>query len=82
MRQGEVIVRGGAVVRPLDIEKLDALELRQRAIRWQTVAANIAIAVFVTILLLVFGVYPNPAMDLAGDGADCFQPAPTQVFTD
>jgi putative nucleotidyltransferase with HDIG domain len=60
-RQGEVIVRGGAVVRPLDIEKLDALELRQQAIRWQMVASNIAIAIIVTILLelVVFRLQPS-----------------------
>jgi NADH-quinone oxidoreductase subunit N len=34
------------------------------------------------VLLLLFGVWPNRAMDLARDGADGLQPAPTQVFTD
>ncbi len=40
------------------------------------------VVTFVTVLLLVFGVWPNLAMDLAEDGADGLQPAPTQVFTD
>jgi membrane-associated HD superfamily phosphohydrolase len=61
VRQGEVIVREGTVVRPLDIEKLDAFELRQQAIRWQVVVANIAIGVIVTILLelVVFRLQPS-----------------------
>jgi NADH-quinone oxidoreductase subunit N len=40
------------------------------------------VVTFVTVLLLLFGVWPNRAMDLARDGADGLQPAPTQVFTD
>jgi len=35
-----------------------------------------------TVLLLLFGVWPNKAMDLAQEAADGLQPAPTQVFTD
>jgi NADH-quinone oxidoreductase subunit N len=40
------------------------------------------VVTFVTVLLLLFGVWPNQAMDLARNGADGLQPAPTQVFTD
>ena len=40
------------------------------------------VVTFVTVLLLLFGVWPNRAMDLARNGADGLQPAPTQVFTD
>jgi NADH-quinone oxidoreductase subunit N len=36
----------------------------------------------VTVLLLLFGVWPNKAMDLARESADGLQPAATQVFTD
>lgn len=41
-----------------------------------------AVVVGATVLLLLFGVWPNRAMDLARDAADGLQPAPTQVFTD
>ena len=40
------------------------------------------VVTFATVLLLLFGVWPNRAMDLARNGADGLQPAPTQVFTD
>jgi NADH-quinone oxidoreductase subunit N len=40
------------------------------------------VVTFVTVLLLLFGVWPSGAMELARDGADGLQPAPTQVFTD
>jgi len=36
----------------------------------------------VTVLLLLFGVWPNQAMNLAEDGAEGLEPAPTQVYTD
>jgi putative nucleotidyltransferase with HDIG domain len=61
VRNGEVIVRGGTVVQLLDIEKLDAFGLRQQAIRWQSVLANIAIAVIATLLLelIIFRLQPT-----------------------
>ncbi len=40
------------------------------------------VVALVAVLLLLFGVWPNRAMDLARDGAEGLQPAPTQVFTD
>jgi NADH-quinone oxidoreductase subunit N len=40
------------------------------------------VVTFATVLLLLFGVWPNRAMDLARNGADGLQPAPTQIFTD
>jgi len=51
IRQGEAIVRAGDLVRPLDIEALDAFGLRQQAIRWEAVAGAIIMAIIATILL-------------------------------
>ncbi|UCG87089.1 MAG: NADH-quinone oxidoreductase subunit N [Gemmatimonadota bacterium] len=34
------------------------------------------------VLLLLLGVWPNRAMDVAADGAEGLRPAPTRVFTD
>jgi len=51
IRQGEAIVRAGDLVRPLDIEALDAFGLRQQAIRWEAVAGAIVMAIIATILL-------------------------------
>jgi putative nucleotidyltransferase with HDIG domain len=50
-RKGESILREGALVRPVDIEALDAFGLRQQAIRWQSVAAAVTLATIAMLLL-------------------------------
>jgi putative nucleotidyltransferase with HDIG domain len=61
IRKGEAIVRQGSLVRPLDIEALDAFGLRQHEIRWQSVVGAIALAIVATILLelLIFRLQPS-----------------------
>lgn len=54
IRQGEVIVRAGDLVRPVDIEALDAFGLRQQAMRWQAVVGTVAFALVATALLGLF----------------------------
>jgi putative nucleotidyltransferase with HDIG domain len=51
IRKGEAIVRDGSLVRPIDIEKLDAYGLRQQAVRWEMVVGTIVLAIITTILL-------------------------------
>jgi putative nucleotidyltransferase with HDIG domain len=60
IRQGEAIVREGNRVGALAIETLDAYGLRQREIQWPAVAGAIALAVIMTILLvlLIFRLRP------------------------
>jgi cyclic-di-AMP phosphodiesterase PgpH len=59
-RKGEVIVRDGSLVRPVDIEALDAFGLRQQAVRWQSVVGAVVLAVIATVLLelVVFRLQP------------------------
>ena len=61
VRKGEVIVRAGSRVREIDIEQLDALGLRQQAIRWELVVGNIVVAIIATILLelVIFRLRPD-----------------------
>jgi cyclic-di-AMP phosphodiesterase PgpH len=61
IRKGEAIVRQGSLVRPVDIEALDAFGLRQQEIRWQSVAGAIALAIIATLLLelLIFRLQPS-----------------------
>jgi hypothetical protein len=61
IRKGEAIVRQGSLVRPLDIETLDAFGLRQQEIRWQSVVGALALAVVAIILLelLIFRLQPS-----------------------
>jgi membrane-associated HD superfamily phosphohydrolase len=61
VRKGEVIVRAGSRVRPIDIEVLDAFGLRQQAVRWQSVVGNIVVAIVATILLemIIFRLQPG-----------------------
>ncbi len=54
IRRGEAIVRAGDVVRPVDIEALDAFGLRQQALRWQAVVGTVAFALLATALLGLF----------------------------
>ena len=51
IRNGEAIVREGALVSALDIEALDVFGLRQQALQWQVIAGSIAFALVVTVLL-------------------------------
>jgi putative nucleotidyltransferase with HDIG domain len=51
IRRGEAIVRAGSLVRPVDIEALDAFGLRQQALRWQSVAGMILFALLAAVLL-------------------------------
>ena len=51
IRKGEAIVRQGSLVRPLDIEALDAFGLHQQKTDWQSVAGAVALAIVVTVLL-------------------------------
>jgi putative nucleotidyltransferase with HDIG domain len=50
LRRGEIIVRAGDLVRPIDIEALDAYGLRQQAMRWESVLAVAALSVIVAVL--------------------------------
>ncbi len=61
IRQGEAIVRQGSLVRPLDIEALDAYGLRQQSLSWPAVASAILLALLTTSLLemFVFRLQPN-----------------------
>ena len=60
IRQGEAIVREGSRVDALAIEALDAYGLRQREVQWPAVAGAIALAVIMTVLLvlLIFRLRP------------------------
>jgi putative nucleotidyltransferase with HDIG domain len=51
IRKGEAIVRQGSLIRPLDIEALDAFGLHQQETDWQSVGGAVALAVVVTVLL-------------------------------
>lgn len=61
VRKGEIIVRAGSRVLPIDIEVLDAFGLRQQAIRWESVVSNIIVAIVATILLelIIFRLHPG-----------------------
>jgi putative nucleotidyltransferase with HDIG domain len=54
IREGEALVRAGDLVRPVNIEALDAFGLRQQAARWQSVLGTILFALIVTALLVLF----------------------------
>ncbi len=51
IRKDEAIVRDGSLVRLIDIEKLDAFGLRQQAVRWETVAGTILLAIIASVLM-------------------------------
>ena len=61
IRKGEAIVREGSLVRPVDIEALDAYGLRQQEIQWQAVVGTVVLAVIVTAILelLIFRLQPS-----------------------
>jgi putative nucleotidyltransferase with HDIG domain len=61
IRKGEAIVREGSLVRPLDIEALDAYGLRQQDIRWQAIVGTVTLAIIATVLLelLIFRLQPS-----------------------
>ncbi len=54
IRQGEAIVRAGDLVRPVDIEALEAYGLRQQDPRWQSILGTIAFALLASTLLGLF----------------------------
>jgi hypothetical protein len=51
VRKGEAIVREGSLVRPIDLEALDALGLRHTAFRWQAALGAILLAISATALI-------------------------------
>jgi putative nucleotidyltransferase with HDIG domain len=61
VRQGEAIVRAGSLVRPVDIEALEAFGLHQQATRWQSVVATILFALLAATLfgLLISRLQPE-----------------------
>jgi putative nucleotidyltransferase with HDIG domain len=62
MRQGEAIIREGTLVRPVDIEVLDAYGLRQQAVRWESVASSIILAILATTMLELFVYRLEPSL--------------------
>lgn len=62
VRQGEAIVREGTLVRPVDIEALDAYGLRQQAVRWESVASSIILAILATTMLELFVYRLEPSL--------------------
>jgi putative nucleotidyltransferase with HDIG domain len=52
--EGEIILREGDIVTPLDVEALSALGLRQAEIEWQGVVGTI---IFVLLITIVLGLY-------------------------
>jgi len=52
--EGEIILREGDIVTPLDVEALSALGLRQAEIEWQGVVGAI---IFVLLITIVLGLY-------------------------
>jgi cyclic-di-AMP phosphodiesterase PgpH len=61
IRRGEAIVREGSLVRPVDIEALDAYGLRQQSVGWPAVTSAILLALLATSLLelFIFRLQPN-----------------------
>jgi putative nucleotidyltransferase with HDIG domain len=51
IRQGEAIIRAGDLVRPIDIEELDAFGLHQPAMRWQSLVGTLLFSLLVTVLI-------------------------------
>lgn len=66
VRQGEAIVRAGDLVRPIDIEALDAFGLRQQATRWQSVLGTILLALIASTLLSLFVYRLQPSLWIRG----------------
>ncbi|MFC2015558.1 HD family phosphohydrolase [Chloroflexota bacterium] len=54
VREGEALVRAGDLVRPVNIEALDAFGIRQQAARWESVLGTILFALVTTCLLVLF----------------------------
>lgn len=52
--EGEIILREGDIVTPLDVEALSALGLRQAGIEWQGVVGTV---IFVLLIAIVLGLY-------------------------
>jgi putative nucleotidyltransferase with HDIG domain len=66
IRQDEAIVRAGDLVRPIDIEALDAFGLRQQATRWQSVLGTIVLALIASTLLGLFIFRLQPSLWIRG----------------
>jgi putative nucleotidyltransferase with HDIG domain len=62
IRQGEAIVRQGSLVRPVDIEALDAYGLRQQSVSWPSVVSAILLALLATSLLELFVFRLQPSL--------------------
>ncbi|MGD9048375.1 MAG: HDIG domain-containing protein [Anaerolineae bacterium] len=62
IRNGEAIVRQGALVGALDIEALDVFGLRQQEIEWQVIVGSIAFVIVVTVLLEMLILRLRPAI--------------------
>jgi hypothetical protein len=62
IRQGEAIVREGSLVRPIDIEALDAYGLRQQSVGWASVTSAILLALLATSLLELFVFRLQPSL--------------------
>jgi cyclic-di-AMP phosphodiesterase PgpH len=62
VRQGEAIIREGTLVRPVDIETLDAYGLRQQAVRWESVASSIILAIVTATMLELFVYRLEPSL--------------------
>ncbi len=54
LEKGEIILRRGEIVDPLDLEALEALGLRRPAVGWQSIAGTV---VFVLVLSIFMGLY-------------------------
>lgn len=67
--QGETIVRAGDLVRPVDIEALDAFGLRQQETRWESLAGTAALAVIVTVLVTLLISRLRPSLWTRGRAA-------------
>jgi putative nucleotidyltransferase with HDIG domain len=62
IRQGEAIVRAGDLVRPVDIEALEAYGLWQQDPRWQSILGTIAFALLASTVLGLFIYRFHPAL--------------------
>lgn len=54
LEEGQIILRKGEIVEPLDLEALEALGLRRPAIKWQSIAGTV---VFVLVISIFMGLY-------------------------
>jgi len=62
IEKGEVVVREGNVVTALDLEKLEALGLRQPQLAWPDIAANVLLAGLIVLILVLYLSQNQPAL--------------------